>query len=679
MALGTLPSAADEAGPQAQMAPRRRPLHLPPPTKAAGEEEEEALRNERLNDDDDEGDPAAANVKAAGAVAAALSAMHDAAAAAAASSSSAGGISAAGTRSSAFQAKGPKAVMASAEMLPSSGTGAAAALAPASSLDQRPLPPVHSLPSTPTRSAVATLLRDHLGAPLAASDPIRECDPLVLEELPRNPREVMRVAHEKIHVFPFKDVRKCWLRAWVEGSLARATEVLENDGEELGDWVAEVVRLVDMALILAGGVGRESTCEWIFAVLERMMEQGEEQRERPAKRRRLSERDTADDAHGKDSSGWKHPDAFPNSTVRAPPLRRPIPRHENLSLADFQAHLNTAAGAQNSTDENLPGDLPQPMIITGALDHWPAISDPSRRWSDPNYLMRKTLGGRRLVPIEIGRSYTDEGWGQGIITFSEFMQKYMFHDQDDASKPAVSRTDDARGHNDDDDAASTITTTTTGGEQTGYLAQHDLFAQIPSLRADIAVPDYCYSTPVPSPSPATKNATAPLPPGHPSFPLLNAWFGPADTISPLHTDPYHNVLAQVVGRKYVRLYPPGQRQRLYPRGVGPDGVDMGNTSEVDVGEAMTVLEGWHGWSFSSSDDDDNDDGVAALSAEEAWAREEDLKMRRFDFEERWPQFAKVEGCCEAVLGPGDALYVPKGWWHYVRSLSPSFSVSFWWD
>ena len=121
------------------------------------------------------------------------------------------------------------------------------------------------------------------------------------------------------------------------------------------------------------------------------------------------------------------------------------------------------------------------------------------------------------------------------------------------------------------------------------------------------------------------------------------------------------------------------RQRLCPRGVGPDGVDMGNTSEVDVGEAMTVLEGWHGWSFSSSDDDDNDDGVAALSAEEAWAREEDLKMRRFDFEERWPQFAKVEGCCEAVLGPGDALYVPKGWWHYVRSLSPSFSVSFWWD
>ncbi|KAL1635729.1 hypothetical protein SLS58_010092 [Diplodia intermedia] len=519
---------------------------------------------------------------------------------------------------------------------------------------ESPLPSVHVLPAPLTRSGVATLLRDHLSAPLAMSDAVRECDPPVLEELPRDPREVMRMAHKKIHVFPFKDVRKCWLRAWVEGSLARAREVLEDDGEDAGDWVTEVVRLVDMALILAGGVGRETTCEWIFAVLEKMLEQDEDQRERPAKRRRTS---GGGDANG---SG-KDADSFPSSTVRAPRLRHPIPRHENLSLEAFQAHLNTAAGFQNSTDEDLPGDLPQPLIITGALSHWPAISDPSRRWSDPHYLMRKTLGGRRLVPIEIGRSYTDDDWGQKIVTFRDFMRKYMFHDQDDDD-------DNEEAGNDDD------------YNQTGYLAQHDLFAQIPSMRADIAVPDYCYATPVPAPSPATKNATPPLPPGHPSFPLLNAWFGPADTISPLHTDPYHNVLAQAVGRKYVRLYPPGQRARLYPRGVGADGVDMGNTSEIDVGEAMAVLEGWDGWrthsSSSSPEDEEEEKGV---SEAEAWARAEDLSMRRFDFAERWPEFGKAEGCREAILGPGEALYVPKGWWHYVRSLAPSFSVSFWWD
>jgi ribosomal protein L16 Arg81 hydroxylase len=24
------------------------------------------------------------------------------------------------------------------------------------------------------------------------------------------------------------------------------------------------------------------------------------------------------------------------------------------------------------------------------------------------------------------------------------------------------------------------------------------------------------------------------------------------------------------------------------------------------------------------------------------------------------------------------LYIPPFWWHYVRALTPSFSVSFWW-
>ncbi len=33
---------------------------------------------------------------------------------------------------------------------------------------------------------------------------------------------------------------------------------------------------------------------------------------------------------------------------------------------------------------------------------------------------------------------------------------------------------------------------------------------------------------------------------------------------------------------------------------------------------------------------------------------------------------------ETVLGPGDGLYIPARHWHYVRALSPSISVNFWW-
>ena len=43
----------------------------------------------------------------------------------------------------------------------------------------------------------------------------------------------------------------------------------------------------------------------------------------------------------------------------------------------------------------------------------------------------------------------------------------------------------------------------------------------------------------------------------------------------------------------------------------------------------------------------------------------------------FPLFAKAP-CWQTVLGPGECLYIPRHAWHYVRSLEPSFSVSFWW-
>ena len=42
--------------------------------------------------------------------------------------------------------------------------------------------------------------------------------------------------------------------------------------------------------------------------------------------------------------------------------------------------------------------------------------------------------------------------------------------------------------------------------------------------------------------------------------------------------------------------------------------------------------------------------------------------------ERYPLFRYVSPA-EVVVNPGEVLFVPVGWWHYVRSLDASISVS----
>ena len=63
-----------------------------------------------------------------------------------------------------------------------------------------------------------------------------------------------------------------------------------------------------------------------------------------------------------------------------------------------------------------------------------------------------------------------------------------------------------------------------------YHAQHDLFKQFSALRDDVIVPDYVYASPPPPDyyvnyrPPATEDGY-----------IVNAWLGPAGTVSPAHT------------------------------------------------------------------------------------------------------------------------------------------------
>ncbi|MCJ1439222.1 hypothetical protein MMC27_008613 [Xylographa pallens] len=403
--------------------------------------------------------------------------------------------------------------------------------------------------------------------PLEA-DPITRCGLSSLNDLLSNPDHFIRLANAKLHVFPFSDVDACWRRLYTDASIAKAVLAVQaqdaSDGEEAREgpaWLDDVVRTLDMALIMTGAPLREGMIADLFSQLESIARD-----EGPRRKRRKMER------------------SFPVADARCPEIGYPIKRSK-MSLSRFEKHLESSL----------------PVVITETIAHWPALYD--RPWGDASYLLDRTLGGRRLVPVELGRSYTDDGWGQTIITFREFMDTYLL----DSSHDKI-----------------------------GYLAQHDLFAQIPSLRNDISVPDFCYTDPPPPQAGTPLAAKSSL---RLEEPLLNAWFGPAGTISPLHTDPYHNILCQVVGQKYVRLYSPSQTKSLYPRGV-EDGIDMSNTSRVPVELVEMQLE-------------DDPESEFCLFGDAPYV--------------------------ETILREGECLYIPVGWWHYVRSLTVSFSVSFWWN
>ena len=242
---------------------------------------------------------------------------------------------------------------------------------------------------------------------------------------------------------------------------------------------------------------------------------------------------------------------------------------------------------------------PSPVIICGAISSWPALN----KWSNIEYLKSKAAG--RLVPVETydkkdaTQTYLTDTWEQQVMSFGDFVDNYIVS----AGGPESEE------------------------EERGYLAQYQLFEQIPSLMNDIEVPSLCSAvTEEDSSAPLNSESTPP------ASPLVSAWFGPKGTVSPLHNDPYHNLLAQVVGSKYLRLYQASDTELVYPR-EGP----MCNNSYINLD---TII--------------DNPN--------------ESKKFPRF-------REAKFQHC---ILKPGELLYIPRHYWHYVRSLEMSFSSSFWW-
>jgi len=116
--------------------------------------------------------------------------------------------------------------------------------------------------------------------------------------------------------------------------------------------------------------------------------------------------------------------------------------------------------------------------------------------------------------------------------------------------------------------------------------------------------------------------------------MCQLFCGQEGDFSPCHYDPQDNMFAQVRGFKRVLLFHPRHIRSLYP------------------------------WPVHHPQD----------------------RQSRVDFDApdltNFPKFAELEGKgLETVVGPGDVLHIPPGWWHHIEMLpSPKgeiVSVSFW--
>ena len=139
--------------------------------------------------------------------------------------------------------------------------------------------------------------------------------------------------------------------------------------------------------------------------------------------------------------------------------------------------------------------LKKPFILTGFASDWPAMNE--HPWRSIDYL-RSVAGRGRVVPVEVGKDYRTDDWTQRMMPWDDFLDVLE-------KEPTDSQT-------------------------IIYMAQHNLLTQFHALREDILIPDYVFTAP-----PAPASYPFYKPPRNEEELALNAWLGPAGTVSPAHT------------------------------------------------------------------------------------------------------------------------------------------------
>ncbi len=262
----------------------------------------------------------------------------------------------------------------------------------------------------------------------------------------------------------------------------------------------------------------------------------------------------------------------------------------------------------------------RPVIIRGAIAHWPAI----QKWS-PEYLRTMVEGAKVVI-----QSKSDYGPSGSKRHFEESKET------DFAEVVDMMTLDDA--------------------PDLSYVRQTRVWKDIEPLVADVQPLRY---------GPANLAKTD-----------GNLWIGPAGTIAQMHWDPGHNLFAQIRGEKKWILVPPSESHMTYANKfslseiIQDSGVRERFPAFVENMErtmaSSASVEDLVGHGFSDSERRLIYSWLAQMNNCDVNAEEPDP--------EKTPLFLTAHRH-EGMLKAGDLMFIPIGWRHFVRSMSASISMN----
>jgi hypothetical protein len=292
-------------------------------------------------------------------------------------------------------------------------------------------------------------------------------------------------------------------------------------------------------------------------------------------------------------------------------------------------------------------DKPCALGAIGAA--WPAIE----KWRNLEWF--KATHGHRNVPLEIGAYDDAKRWREETMPLSRFIDEYLLPGlEEERAAAAAGGGGGEEGGGGDEEGG--------GAKNVAYLAQHQLFEQLPSLLRDFDAPDVCGVAG--------------------GVQRVNAWIGTAGTVTPCHFDSYDNLLGQVAGYKFVRLYAESDGAFMYRHaGAWAENRSWPGAEEEEEEEG----EGENGRKHAAANEDgggggggEDEDGAAAMPRGRR-NRDAQGNISRVDVERpdltKFPLFANATHM-DVVIGPGEFIYIPARCWHYVRALTTSVSLNF---